>query len=139
VAEKTPRFADSVFINCPFDRDPWPLFEAIKFSVLGCGFVRRRCLILDSEPYRNQRLLADIAGRDIRANANSPEKMMGIIRSWLRSTSRRTMVLGPARIREHFLRFSAALPELCDRQGLDRHDLQLAEEVTSIEEWLKSG
>jgi hypothetical protein len=37
----------SVFINCPFDRDYQPLFEAIIFTVFDCGF-RPRCA-LDTE------------------------------------------------------------------------------------------
>jgi len=34
----------SVFINCPFDRDYKPLFEAIIFTVFDCGF-RPRCAL----------------------------------------------------------------------------------------------
>jgi hypothetical protein len=34
----------SVFINCPFDRDYKPLFQAIVFTVFGCGF-RPRCAL----------------------------------------------------------------------------------------------
>src|ERR1044071_1167385 len=40
---KTPR-ADSVFINCPFDQKFWPLFEALAFGVLACGFQPRSAL-----------------------------------------------------------------------------------------------
>lgn len=204
MAERLPRFADSVFINCPFDEDYWPLFEAMVFCVVDCGFVprcaleepdsgearvrrihqlietsrysihdlsrveltpdlprfnmpfelgldlgcrmfgsaaakKKRCLILDSEPFRYQRLLSDIAGQDIRAHSNSPEEMISVIRNWLRSTSHRSTVLGPVRIKEDFVRFSSVLPQYCDRQGLDRHDLQFSEYVTLIEEWLKSA
>jgi hypothetical protein len=34
-------FADSVFINCPFDREYSPLFEALVFCVIDCGFIPR--------------------------------------------------------------------------------------------------
>lgn len=34
----------NVFINCPFDRDYRPLFEAIVFTVFDCGF-RPRCAL----------------------------------------------------------------------------------------------
>jgi hypothetical protein len=46
-------FATSVFINCPFDRDYWPMFEAIVFTIVGCGF-RPRCALeeLDSGTVR---------------------------------------------------------------------------------------
>src|SRR5215213_2738037 len=40
---KTPR-ADSVFINCPFDPQYWPLLEVIVFTVLACGFRPRSAL-----------------------------------------------------------------------------------------------
>lgn len=38
------KFADSVFINCPFDPDYWPLLEVIVFTVIACGFVPRSSL-----------------------------------------------------------------------------------------------
>jgi hypothetical protein len=37
-------FAGSVFINCPFDREYWPTFEAVVFTVLACGFTPRCAL-----------------------------------------------------------------------------------------------
>jgi hypothetical protein len=37
-------FADSVFINCPFDREYSPLFEALVFCVIDCGFIPRCAL-----------------------------------------------------------------------------------------------
>ena len=36
----------SVFINCPFDQQYQPLFEAIVFCVVACGFVPRITLDL---------------------------------------------------------------------------------------------
>src|SRR2546423_907190 len=39
-----PAYADSVFINCPFDEQFWPLFEAIVFCIIDCGFVPRCAL-----------------------------------------------------------------------------------------------
>ena len=41
------RFKDypfSVFINCPFDRAYKPLFEALVFVIVRCGF-RARCAL----------------------------------------------------------------------------------------------
>lgn len=39
--QRSLRFGGSVFINCPFDRDYWPILEAIVFCVVECGFVPR--------------------------------------------------------------------------------------------------
>lgn len=33
-----------VFINCPFDKDYWPLLEVIVFTVVACGFKPRSAL-----------------------------------------------------------------------------------------------
>lgn len=41
---RTPSFRDCVFINCPFDGEYWPIFEAIVFSVIDSGFVPRSAL-----------------------------------------------------------------------------------------------
>jgi hypothetical protein len=36
--------AGSVFINCPFDKKYWPIFEAITFAVVACRFEPRSAL-----------------------------------------------------------------------------------------------
>ena len=41
---KPPSYNDNVFINCPFDLDYKPLFNAIVFAVHDCGFVARCAL-----------------------------------------------------------------------------------------------
>ncbi len=201
---RAPRFSDSVFINCPFDADYWPLFEALIFTIVDCGFVprcaleepdsgqarvsrieklvqacqysihdisrieltprfprfnmpfelgldlgyrafgpvtakRKRCLVLDTKRFRYQEFFSDIAGQDIRAHDNQPDQLITEVRNWLKSISRRKTIPGPKPIRTHFARFSAVLPEYCDRLGLDRDDIQFAEYVTMVEEWLKSA
>ena len=37
----TPRYEDSVFINCPFDTEYGALLDALVFAVHDCGFVAR--------------------------------------------------------------------------------------------------
>ncbi|MDE0088140.1 MAG: hypothetical protein OXU23_20635 [Candidatus Poribacteria bacterium] len=39
-----PYYNDNVFINCPFDSDYKPLFDAIVFTIHDCGFVARCAL-----------------------------------------------------------------------------------------------
>ena len=34
-------YNDNVFINCPFDKDYKPLFDAMVFAVFDCGFIAR--------------------------------------------------------------------------------------------------
>lgn len=198
------KFSESVFINCPFDREYSALFEALVFCIVASGFVprcaleqpdagepriqrirrmiassqysihdlsrveltqalprfnmpfelgldlgcrafgtgalaRKRCLILDSRPFRYQQVLSDIAGQDVRAHTNSPAELITHVRQWLRGISHRTTIPGPSRIAERFSRFSSALPALCDGNGLDRNDVQFTEYVTLAEEWLRGA
>lgn len=44
MARRSSSYEDSVFINCPFDTNYWPLFEALVFTVLACGF-NPRCAL----------------------------------------------------------------------------------------------
>lgn len=41
---KSPHYNHNVFINCPFDPIYKPLFEAMVFAVLDCGFIPRCAL-----------------------------------------------------------------------------------------------
>ena len=45
---KSSRHTDNVFINCPFDCDYKPLFNAIVFAVHDCGFIAR-CALEDGD------------------------------------------------------------------------------------------
>jgi len=57
------RFGDSVFINCPFDDDYWPIFEAIAFTVIASGFAPRCALEeLDSGTVRVDKIRRIIRG-----------------------------------------------------------------------------
>lgn len=42
-----PAYDDQVFINCPFDGEYRPIFEALVFAVHDCGFVARCALELE--------------------------------------------------------------------------------------------
>lgn len=94
---------------------------------------------MDSEPYRYQQVISDIAGQDIRQHEGSPDNVISVVRNWLKHCSWRSSVPGPEAIKQRFAAFSQVLPEYCDRQDLDRSDLQFSEYVTLVEEWLKSA
>jgi hypothetical protein len=57
MTRRRPLFSESVFINCPFDRPYWPIFEAIVFCIIHCRFVRRSALDeLDSGQLRLEKI-----------------------------------------------------------------------------------
>ena len=58
MAARRDQYRHSVFINCPFDNQYWPLFEALVFTVIACGF-KPRCALeeLDSGTVRLEKVL----------------------------------------------------------------------------------
>ena len=56
---------------------------------------RKKCsLIFDTEPYRYQKFLSDIAGQDISAHHGNPAQAISQIRDWLATSSRRSDLPG---------------------------------------------
>ncbi len=43
----------------------------------------KRCLVLDTDRYRCQRALSDLAGHDIKAHGDEPERLVRQVRDWL--------------------------------------------------------
>lgn len=180
-------YDNSVFINCPFDREYWPLLEAITFAVYDCGFYPRCALevddssqvriekittmirgcrlsihdisrietdgdppmprfnmplelgmfigakafgggeqktkagvVLESEQYRYQRYISDIAGQDIRAHGGDPEQIIRHVRNFLAShVPESVFLLGAERIAARYHRFRAELPVTCAELHLE--------------------
>lgn len=55
-------YDENVFINCPFDGDYEPLFQALVFSVQACGFVPRSALeLVDGSEARIGKIVRMIA------------------------------------------------------------------------------
>ena len=180
----------SVFINCPFDDDYRPLFEAIVWTVQDMGLLARCAteradagevrlqkimdiiagckygihdisradinspdlprfnmpyelglfmgcvrygngrhkekvtLILDSEKYRYQQFLSDIAGQDIKAHRNEPEQVVKAVWQCLTTWPDRTKQHGAAEIWKRYGQFQAQLPDLCDAAQLTPEELR---------------
>jgi hypothetical protein len=202
VASIEPAYDRSVFINCPFDAQYAPMFEAIVFAVhdagfharsarekldsseirlqkiirliggsrfsihdlsrtevdsvndlprfnmplelgidLGCKAFSRRhskksLLIFDSEQYRFQKYLSDIAGQDIHRHDNEPRAAVLRVRDWLRVESDSNTMPGGAAIYERYLLFRRDLPATCAELRLDLHNLTFADFSYAIARWL---
>lgn len=60
--ESTSSYEDNVFINCPFDNQYKPIFNAIVFAIHDAGFVARCSLeVIDSGKTRLAKLISIIA------------------------------------------------------------------------------
>jgi hypothetical protein len=96
-------------------------------------------LILDTEPHRYQKFISDIAGQDIYAHSNSIEKIIPIVRNWLRAGSKRTNIPGGAKIYERYCLFQKDFPEICAQFHLSVSDLPFVDLSYVIGYWLKKN
>jgi len=194
----------SVFINCPFDQQYQPLFEAIVFCVVACGFVprctleltdagevrieniyrliaqcnhgihdisrtevadqpyrlprfnmplelgiflgakrfgprtaKKRCLIMDREPYRYKRFISDIGGQDIKAHGRSAVKAIRHVRDLAATSFGQN---GNSKWRtdlEKYRQFRRELPALAEDAQLDPTQLTFIDYLQLVINWLK--
>jgi hypothetical protein len=137
------KYADSVFLNVPFDKKYAPLFDALVFAIHDCGFNygstkhrQKRCLVLDRERYRYRNFCSDIAGQDVRSHNDQPRDAIRAVRDWL--TTHRTAVQMPGgkAIFERYERFRAQLAVQAADVHLDPAELIFGDYTKLILGWL---
>lgn len=199
---ETSDYDQNVFINCPFDNEYKPLFDAIVFAVqdlgfsarsarerldsgevrlakivelisssrysihdlsrttldaatnlprfnmplelgidMGCrwfgvGSANKAILIFDSDEYRYQKYISDIAGQDIQHHSNDPSIAVLRVRHWLRSASGISLRAGMTTY-TRYLQFRGDLPSICEELELDVDDLSFADFSFTIAVWLR--
>ncbi|EAQ30603.1 hypothetical protein NAP1_07485 [Erythrobacter sp. NAP1] len=191
-----------VFINCPFDDDYLPMFRAIVFSVMACGFIPRsarelddngeprieklygiinesrygihdicrteldrandlprfnmplelgmfiackrfggeshkskRTLIFDTEQYRYQMFLSDLAGMDINGHGGNPDNVVARTRNWLANVSRRVLPSDNLLLRL-FQRFSVDFIDICEQLEFDPEQIPYVDFERIVANWL---
>ena len=111
---------------------------------------RKKCLILDIEPYRYQKFCSDIAGQDIQSHNSESLALIKIIRDWIHNllgdaVRRRTkkaplkVIPGHKIIVEKYEEFRKDLPSLCSKLGLDDSDLGYSDFESIASSWLKEN
>jgi hypothetical protein len=123
---KLPRF------NMPFE-----LGLFIGATRFGVGDQRRKvCLVLDREPYRYQKFLSDIAGQDIHAHGNDPERAISQLRSWLASVPQAGFLPGGKAITTRYQTFRAMLPEILAEAGIAGSEMTFRDYTNIVSAWL---
>lgn len=200
------KYAASVFINCPFTNDYTPIFRAVIFTIVDCGYRPRsaleivdggdirlqkierlieeskfgvhdlsnmgldarsklprfnmplelglflgakrfgadqqkakRCLILDSDPFRYQVAISDIAGQDIRSHNGDPIEAIRCVRAFLSTASRRKALPGAGHIAARYQRYQADLATVCTKLKLDLDHLEFNDVWATITAWQKAN
>ena len=111
---------------------------------LGCkAFSRKRSnksfLIFDSESYRFQKYISDIAGQDIHDHRNDPRVAVTRVRDWLRTESGRESIPGGAEIYRRYERYRSELPKICAKLKLDFERLPFVDFSYTIADWLETS
>jgi len=100
---------------------------------------QKRLLVLDAEPYRYKAFLSDIGGQDIQTHGNVPDKVVGLVRDWLRTASTRENIPGELILRNQFQAFVKQLPTMCAGVGVDRNNINYLDFAAFIGQWLKGA
>lgn len=144
-------FGKSVFINCPFDDAYWPIFEAIVFSVIACGF-RPRCSLeeLDSGTIRLNKIrniirscrygIHDLSRVEVNAKSKLPRFNMPFELGL--DIAARTFGTGSLK-RKRFLvldarkyRYQALISDLSG-QDIQRHNNSPDSAINVVRKWLR--
>ncbi len=98
---------------------------------------RKRCLILESKPYRFQAAISDISYSDIAVHEGVPDFVSREVRNWFASEST-TPLPGPAAVWERFADFEITNRANLRLRGFSDHDidkLPIAELIGLMEAW----
>jgi hypothetical protein len=97
----------------------------------------KRTLVMDSEPYRYQKFLSDLAGRDIEAHNGEPAQAIKSVRNWLATHTKRTLA-GPKTMAERFTEFTDDLRGICDDVDFNIDHLSFRDYGYCCRRWLEN-
>ncbi len=100
---------------------------------------QKRCLILDTDKYRFQKFVSDIAGQDIRSHNSDPQQAIRQVRDWLRSGLEGEAIPGAAHIWQRYQQFQEELPALCAGPHLEADHLIFNDYTELTAEWLRTN
>ena len=127
--------------NSGFPRFNMPLELGIFLGAKKFGIEeqkRKKCLILDTEQYRYQKFVSDIAGQDIQAHNDIPKTVITVVRNWLRNASRRETIPGGSIIWRRYRDFRRDLPRTAQECQLTVEDLIFNDYTLVVTRWLKT-
>ena len=128
--------------NSGFPRFNMPLEFGVFLGAKKFGVAeqkRKKCLVLDKEPYRYQQFISDIAGQDIQVHNNEVETIVRVVRNWLRTASGRQTIPGANIIWERYQIFLRDLPQTAEECLLEADDLIFNDYLLVIAAWQETN
>lgn len=98
----------------------------------------KRCLILDTEQYRYQKFISDLAGMDVTAHAGVPRDAARQMRNWLATVSGRRSIPAPHTLLASHDRFMKGLPQIAEAAGLHTEKIAYADYERLVIAWVKA-
>jgi hypothetical protein len=95
---------------------------------------QKRCLILDTEEFRYQKFISDIAGQDIHDHGNDLEQLVYKVRDFLRSNG--SHISGGSQIYGEYRQFESDKGPLCRSLELDPKKLTYKDLTNVTAEWI---
>ncbi len=103
----------------------------------GAAQLQKQTLVLDIERYRYQKFLSDIAGQDIKAHSNLPEKIICVVRDWLNTlTSKDEPLPGGKSLLARYRSFQKHLPPTLKAFRLHENEVSFVDLKRLIHNWL---
>jgi len=102
------------------------------------ALTRKRCLILEKERYRFQKVLSDISGSDIRAHNSDPETLVRNVRNWIFDNVRQGIRSG-TKIWQRYNKFLSSFESSVKDEGFTKKDIDempVAEFIYFIKSWI---
>jgi hypothetical protein len=98
-------------------------------------------LVFDTEQYRYQKYVSDLAGRDPVAHHDSEEEVINNVRNWLRLELDPKLVKTPsgALIYQRYQDFQVALPSICGKLNWDVHSLPFSDFSWAVADWISNN
>lgn len=100
---------------------------------------KKKILILDSERYRYQEFISDIAGNDIKAHENEPETAVKNVRDWIRVSSRKKLPWASTIWLEHN-EFTYDINNILESEKINFNDigaLPFSDWIQLIKDWVE--
>ncbi len=98
-------------------------------------------LVLDTEQYRYQTFISDIAGQDIEEHGGEEENAITVVRNWLRPELDPKLVKTPSgpRIYGRYQAFQATLPSICVKLNWDMNNLPFVDFSWAVSDWISNN
>ncbi len=96
----------------------------------------KSCIIFDSEKFRYQKFISDIAGQDIYSHDNDPDTLIRNLRDWFDNHTSQDNLAGGEHIVEMYKNFLSSAPAICSSMRLQEKNITFKNLVFLMKGWV---